>query len=88
MAKKAVHAGALTAFKCNWQGNRNKIKGDQAYSEREQTHSRLCHSPGFSAKTIQMTKPLIKDQIGLEIKVFINILLLKPLDIRHSAYTV
>jgi hypothetical protein len=35
-----------------------------------------------------MTKPLIKDQIGLEIKVFIKTLLLKPLDTRHSAYTV
>jgi hypothetical protein len=81
MAKKAVLAGALTAFNGSWKSN-------QAHSEREQTHSRLCHSPGFSAKTIQMTKPLIKDQIGLEIKVFINILLLKPLDIRHSAYTV
>ncbi len=81
MAKKAVLAGALTAFNGSWKSN-------QAHSEREQTHSRLCHSPGFSAKTIQMTKPLIKDQIGLEIKVFINILLLKPLDIKHSAYTV
>jgi hypothetical protein len=81
MAKKAVLAGALTAFNGSWKSN-------QAHSEREQIHSRLCHSPGFSAKTIQMTKPLIKDQIGLEIKVFINILLLKPLDIRHSAYTV
>jgi hypothetical protein len=47
------------------------LRGGQAHSEREQTHSRLCHSPGFSAKTIQMTKPLIKDQIGLEINVFI-----------------
>jgi hypothetical protein len=69
MAKKAVLAGALTAFNGSWKSN-------QAHSEREQTHSRLCHSPGFSAKTIQMTKPLIKDQIGLEIKVFIYILLL------------
>jgi len=69
LAKKAVLAGALTAFNGSWKSN-------QAHSEREQTHSRLCHSPGFSAKTIQMTKPLIKDQIGLEIKVFIYILLL------------
>lgn len=81
MAKKAVLAGALTAFNGSWKSN-------QAHSEREQTHSRLCHSPGFSAKTIQMTKPLIKDQIGLEIKVFIKTLLLKLLDTRHSAYTV
>jgi hypothetical protein len=81
MAKKAVLAGALTAFNGSWKRN-------QAHSEREQTHSRLCHSPGFSAKTIQMTKLLIKDQIGLEIKVFINILLLKPLNTRHSANTV
>jgi hypothetical protein len=81
LAKKAVLAGALTAFNGSWKSN-------QAHSEREQTHSRLCHSPGFSAKTIQMTKPLIKDQIGLEIKVFIKTLLLKPLNTRHSAYTV
>jgi hypothetical protein len=64
------------------------LSWSKAHSEREHTHSRLCHSPGFSAKTIQMTKPLIKDQIGLEIKVFIKILLLKLLDTRHSAYTV
>jgi hypothetical protein len=42
-----------------------------SYSERLQTHSLRCHSPGFSAKTIQITKPLIADQIGLEIIVFI-----------------
>jgi hypothetical protein len=72
MAKKAVLAGALIAFNSSWKNNQNKIKKEpKAHSEREQTHSRLCHSPGFSAKTIQMTKPLIKDQIGLEIKVFI-----------------
>ena len=72
MAKKAVLAGALIAFNSNWKNNQNKIKEElNAHSEREHTHSRLCHSPGFSAKTIQMTKPLIKDQIGLEIKVFI-----------------
>jgi len=81
MLRKAVLAGVLIAFNSSWKNN-------QAHSEREHTHSRLCHSPGFSAKTIQMTKPLIKDQIGLEIKVFIKILLLKPLDTRHSAYTV
>jgi hypothetical protein len=40
MAKKAVLAGALTAFNGSWKSN-------QAHSEREQTHSRLCHSPGF-----------------------------------------
>jgi hypothetical protein len=67
---------------------KTRLKRNQAHSEREQTHSRLCHSPGFSAKTIQMTKPLIKDQIGLEIKVFIKILLLKLLDTRRSANTV
>jgi hypothetical protein len=79
MAKKPVLAGAPIAFNSNWNSNQNKIKKgaklslsvNKAHSEREQTHSRLCHSPGFSAKTIQMTKPLIKDQIGLEIKVFI-----------------
>jgi hypothetical protein len=72
MAKKAVLAGALIAFNSSWKNNQNKIKEElKAHSEREHTHSRLCHSPGFSAKTIQMTKPLIKDQIGLEIKVFI-----------------
>jgi len=70
MAKKAVLAGALIAFNSNWKSNQNKIKGLLS-SESEQSYSRLCHSPGFSAKTIQMTKPLIKDQIGLEIKVFI-----------------
>jgi hypothetical protein len=72
MGKKTVLAGALIVFNRSWKNNQNKIKEElKAHSEREHTHSRLCHSPGFSAKTIQMTKPLIKDQIGLEVKVFI-----------------